>query len=786
MGVYEAGGNGSIGTTTATTCNCYDMSLRCWCRWKWGNHQQQQQNHHKLLHQRLVSHVFSYGFMFFLGCLVLYGSIGVFYGWLMFSKPYLRSTNVGFGLNSLGCQEDNEGSWSIGVYYGDSPFSLKPIESMNEWRDEGAAWPVANPVVTCASLSDANFPSNFVADPFLYVQGDTLFLFYETKNSITMQGDIGVAKSTDKGATWQQLGIALDEDWHLSYPYVFNYLGQIYMLPESSQKGELRLYRALNFPLQWTLEKVLIKKPLVDSFIINHAGEYWLFGSDHSGIGTRKNGQLEIWCSSSPLGPWKPHKKNPIYNVDKSVGARNGGRPFVYDGNLYRVGQDCGETYGRQVRIFKIEVLTKDDYKEVEVPLGFEEPSKGRNAWNGARYHHLDVQHLTSGKWIAVMDGDRVPSGDPVHRFILGSASLAAVTVVAVVLGMLLGAVKCIIPLNWCAHYSGKRNYILLGWERSNLFSSKVRRFCSRLNRVLFSVRGKMKPSTWFGKLVIAVTFVVGVALMCRGVKYFYGGNDAEEAYPLNGHYSQFTLLTMTYDARLWNLKMYVKHYSRCSSVKEIIVVWNKGRPPRSSDLDSAVPVWIRVEDQNSLNNRFKKDPMLKTRAVLELDDDIMMKCDDIERGFNVWRQHPDRIVGFYPRLISGSPLKYRAEKYARRHKGYNMILTGAAFMDHTVAFERYWSNEAKAGRELVDRYFNCEDVLLNYLYANASSSQTVEYVRPAWVIDTSKFSGVAISRNTNVHYKIRSSCLLRFSEIYGSIADRKWEFDGRKDGWGL
>jgi hypothetical protein len=41
---------------------------------------------------------------------------------------------------------------------------------MNEWRDEGAAWPIANPVVTCASLSDAGFPSNFVADPFLYVQ----------------------------------------------------------------------------------------------------------------------------------------------------------------------------------------------------------------------------------------------------------------------------------------------------------------------------------------------------------------------------------------------------------------------------------------------------------------------------------------------------------------------------------------------------------------------------------------------------------------------------------------
>lgn len=26
---------------------------------------------------------------------------------------------------------DNEGSWSIGVFYGDSPFALKPIESVS-------------------------------------------------------------------------------------------------------------------------------------------------------------------------------------------------------------------------------------------------------------------------------------------------------------------------------------------------------------------------------------------------------------------------------------------------------------------------------------------------------------------------------------------------------------------------------------------------------------------------------------------------------------------------------
>ncbi|XVF75666.1 hypothetical protein PTKIN_Ptkin13bG0205200 [Pterospermum kingtungense] len=723
------------------------------------------------------------GFIFCLVCFVMYGLIAGLYGWVVLTPPFC--SNESRGLPWLGCQEDSEGSWSIGVFFGHSPFSLKPIETADVWRNESAAWPVANPVITCASASDAGFPSNFVADPFLYVQGDIFYIFYETKNSFTMQGDIGVAKSIDKGATWQQLGIALDEDWHLSYPYVFNYLGQIYMMPESSQKGELRLYRAVNFPLQWELDRIIMKKPLIDSFIIDHNGGYWLFGSDHSSFGI-KNGLLEIWYSSSPLGPWKPHKKNPVYNIDRSFGARNGGRPFRYNGNLYRVGQDCGETYGRRVRIFKVEVLTRAEYKEVEVPFPFEESGKGRNAWNGARYHHLDVQQLSSGEWVGVMDGDRVPSGDSVHRFLLGCASVVAVAGLVVLLGVLLGAVKCIIPLNWCADYSGKRSDNLMAWERANIFSSKVRRFCSRLNRLPSFLRGRIKLNTYTGRLLLALIFSVGVALSCTGVKFICGGNGAEEPYSWKGQYSQFTLLTMTYDARLWNLKMYVKHYSRCASVKEIVVVWNKGIPPKLSDLDSAVPIRIRLENQNSLNNRFKMDPLIKTRAVLELDDDIMMTCDDIERGFRVWRQHPDRIVGFYPRFVDGSRLEYRGEKYARMNKGYNMILTGAAFIDSRVAFERYWSEQAKAGREVVDKYFNCEDVLLNFLYANASSSKTVEYVRPAWAIDTSKFSGAAISRNTKVHYKIRSDCLMKFTNMYASLSGRRWEFDGRKDGWDL
>lgn len=57
-----------------------------------------------------------------------------------------------------------------------------------------------------------------------------MYLFFESKNSITMQGDIGVAESLDQGVTWTFLDIVLDEEWHLSYPFVFDYDGEVILL----------------------------------------------------------------------------------------------------------------------------------------------------------------------------------------------------------------------------------------------------------------------------------------------------------------------------------------------------------------------------------------------------------------------------------------------------------------------------------------------------------------------------------------------------------------------------
>lgn len=47
----------------------------------------------------------------------------------------------------------------------------------------------------------------------------------------------------------------------------------------------------------------------------------------------------------------------------------------------------------------------------------------------------------------------------------------------------------------------------------------------------------------------------------------------------------------------------------------EILVVWNRGEPPHPrAAFDSAVPVRVRVEPRNSMNNRFKPDAGIKFR----------------------------------------------------------------------------------------------------------------------------------------------------------------------------
>lgn len=59
-----------------------------------------------------------------------------------------------------------------------------------------------------------------------------------------------------------------------------------------------------------------------------------------------------------------------------------------------------------------------------------------------------------------------------------------------------------------------------------------------------------------------------------------YFSKGSYDAIAVEGQVSVFTLLVMTYDVRKVTLQAFVRHYSRCPSVGDIVVVWNKGIPP--------------------------------------------------------------------------------------------------------------------------------------------------------------------------------------------------------------
>ena len=63
-----------------------------------------------------------------------------------------------------------QGQWAIGIFKGPTPFSLQPLELVRPRTNTPSAWPVANPVFTCAHVTDVS--SAFVADPFLWPMKD--------------------------------------------------------------------------------------------------------------------------------------------------------------------------------------------------------------------------------------------------------------------------------------------------------------------------------------------------------------------------------------------------------------------------------------------------------------------------------------------------------------------------------------------------------------------------------------------------------------------------------------
>jgi len=233
------------------------------------------------------------------------------------------------------------------------------------------------------SVKIPNPKNRFLADPFLFTKDGRTYCFLEDYDNGSKKGSIAAYEILPNG--FKELGIVLEEDFHLSFPFIFEYKNEIYMCPETHEKNEIRVYKCLEFPFKWSFHVTLMRNvDAADTMIFEREDGWWLFTNlDKSPVGDH-NSQLHIFHSNNPLSVnWTPHEANPV--IFDPLRSRNGG--LIHDGeDVYRVFQRQGfDMYGEASGIAKIVTLTLSHYEEehyAEIPARFFRDIHGTHTYN--------------------------------------------------------------------------------------------------------------------------------------------------------------------------------------------------------------------------------------------------------------------------------------------------------------------------------------------------------------------------------------------------------------------
>jgi hypothetical protein len=233
----------------------------------------------------------------------------------------------------------------------------------------------------------------FRADPFGVIAAGRVYIMCEELDYRKGQGSISAIEFTSERLRSSPFPV-IELPCHASYPYLVQHRGDIYCIPETCRAGEIAIYRADDFPVRWSRAAALVSGvAAADSTAFKYDGRWWLMCA---GEGDGFNSRLLIWHAPDLLGPWTPHRLNPVKS-DVSC-TRPGGTPFVHSDALYRPAQDCSRTYGGRVVINRVTVLTPDAFREEQVAVV--EPQA-----HGPYPHGMHT--LSSAGEITLLDGKR-------------------------------------------------------------------------------------------------------------------------------------------------------------------------------------------------------------------------------------------------------------------------------------------------------------------------------------------------------------------------------------------
>ncbi|MFD1825864.1 MULTISPECIES: formyl transferase [Mumia] len=222
---------------------------------------------------------------------------------------------------------------------------------------------------------------HFYADPFPLLHDGRHHLFVEDFDHRVGRGVVSVVEMTPEGPTGTPYPV-LERPYHLSYPWVGEDEGELWMIPESSAAGTLELYRAVAYPDRWEHVATLLEgAEISDATPFHHDGRWWMTATVRHGGSFSDT--LHLWHADRLRGPWTPHAANPVL-VDIAT-ARPAGRVVERDGRLLRPVQDGRTGYGAALALAEITRLDDTAFEQRHVaslaPGG---------TWGGSRLHTLN------------------------------------------------------------------------------------------------------------------------------------------------------------------------------------------------------------------------------------------------------------------------------------------------------------------------------------------------------------------------------------------------------------
>ena len=201
----------------------------------------------------------------------------------------------------------------------------------------------------------------FYADPMLVTRNGQTWLFFEDYRYSEKRALISCCELASDGTHGDPFEV-LRRPYHLSYPFVFEHDGQMYMIPETRENNAVELYRAEDFPRTWVFERALLEDVSAVDATLHHDGtRFWMFVGLSSGRYSTCD-ELALYSAHSLQGPWQVHPSSPV--VSDVRRARPAGALFVEDGKLWRPSQDCAKAYGYALNFSEVVTLTETAYEE--------------------------------------------------------------------------------------------------------------------------------------------------------------------------------------------------------------------------------------------------------------------------------------------------------------------------------------------------------------------------------------------------------------------------------------